>query len=153
MHNHLSFRNGFDYNAIEFLAQKRAFRENFGGSAGLEQESKQEIREGLSQLKRANLKNPEEILNEKTVDQLDANLNANPLQRPWWDSGAHETVGDVEPETNEDLVMQSRTSNMNFDNRLQPNPALQAQQSAAKDLRTLKEEFKKAQGFKHPKKF
>ena len=153
MHNHLSFRNGFDYNAIEFLAQKRAFRELLGGSDRLEQESKQEIREGLSQIKKANLENPEEILNEKTVDQLDANLNANPLQRPWWDSGAHESVGGFHPETNEDLVMQSRTSNMNFDNRLQPNPALASAQSAADDLRSLKEAFAKAEKFKHPRKF
>ena len=153
MHNHLSFRNGFNYKEIEFLSQKRAFRELLGGSMGLEQESKQEIREGLSQIKKANLENPEEILNENTVDQLDANLNANPLQRPWWDSGAHEQLAPMEDKNNEEIILQSRTSNMNFNNRLQPDPALQQSKSAADDLRSLKEAFAKAQKFKHPRKF
>ena len=153
MHNHLSFRNGFNYKEIEFLSQKRAFREMLGGSMGLEQESKQEIREGLSQIKKANLENPEEILNENTVDQLDANLNANPLQRPWWDSGAHERLAPMEDKNNEEIILQSRTSNMNFNNRLQPDPALQQSKSAADDLRSLKLAFTKANMFKHPRKF
>lgn len=153
MEYNFAFRNNFNFHDINFLAQKRLFREMIGGSYELEKESKQEIREGIMQVKKEHLNNPEEILNKNTVSQLDENLKANPLQRKWWDSGANESSAPLQDTNVEDLIIQSRTSNMEFNDRLQPNPTLQAQQSAATDLRTLKEQFAKAQKYKNPKRF
>lgn len=137
----LSYRPGFSLQQQLFMQAKRNYREEMGGSRELQREAIISIMSGINQDKNQNLKNPEDILDKQNIRELEVNLQG-ALAKPWWDLGASEDQGKLQPTDDEGLIKQSRTSDLNFQNRLSPNPALEAQQQTAADVRSIKNKNK-----------
>ena len=143
----LSYRTGYSVRQPIFLKQKRMYRESMGGDDYLKREAINEIMSGVNQDKNATLQNPKEILDRGNVRELEMKLGAS-LAKPWWDLGAHEELGPRQPEDDEALVKESRTSDMNYENRLSPNPALEAQQSTSQNIKSIKDRLDKERAMK-----
>ena len=132
-----SFTEGFSMAQITQREELNVFRKAMGGSTGLEKESMKIIRNDANQESKAYLSNPEEILDKKNVSQLETELEADPIAKPWWNTGDNEQL-DIQGDDNDEKVIQaSRTNNLAYENRLQPQPTPEGQASVQRDIRDL----------------
>lgn len=135
----LAFTEGFSLAQIQQREALNAFRVSMGGSKGLEKESMKIIRNDAKQESKAFLSNPEEILDRKTVRQLETELEADTLAKPWYDLGDNEELNIQDEKNDEEVIQTSRTNNLAYENRLAPTPTPAGQAQTQRDIRDLLE--------------
>ncbi len=135
----LTFTEGFSLAQITQREALNAFRVRMGGSRGLEKESMKIIRNDAKQESQAYLSNPEEILDRKTVFQLEEELKADPIAKPWWSIGDNEELNLQDDSTDEQAIQTSRTNNLAYENRLAPSVTPAAEAAVQRNIRDLLE--------------
>ena len=136
----LAFTEGFSLAQINQREALNAFRVKMGGSIGLEKESMKIIRNDAKQESKAYLSNPEEILDRSTVRQLETELEADPIAKPWWSIGDNEGLNIQDDKNDERAIQASRTNNLAYENRLAPTPTVAGEASVQRDIRDLLQE-------------
>ena len=142
----LSFNDGFGIKKIQREEHLREFRNLLGGSEGLTKQNNKLIRKEISQEVNFYNKNNQEILDKKTVSELETELSdKNSLAKVWWDIGDNANIGMSDEKTDEILVQSSRTNDQDFGNRLAPTPSTVED---AKNLKSIKQQLMDARDAK-----
>ena len=133
----LAFTEGFSLSQISQREALNAFRTTMGGSKGLEKDSMKIIRNDAKQESQAYLSNPKEILDKKTVRQLETELESDPIARPWYNLGDNEELNIPGEKNDEKAIQTSRTNNLAYENRLAPTPTVAGEAAVQRSIRDL----------------